>query len=251
MIPLPVWVAVGVAGLGSAVGVGLPEAGAVVAVALLDGVADAWEVDAWLVQLPVGAGLLCAAWPDVLVLALALELTEALAETVALGVALTFGLALAVPAVALPVGLPLGPALGVPVGLAVSLALPVELGGLCGGGVAFGLVDGLDDAVDRVGLAVLGFAEPEVLCWDGGEHDTADGGVIPGVPLPSTEALPEPPGPAGLADVLVEPPAMSLLTWKTVWRSGGTAASTTATANTEMAMASAGRSSASRQSAGR
>ena len=48
------------------------EAGAVVGCALLDAVADAVGVGAWLVQLADGVAPLSFAWPDVLALALAL-----------------------------------------------------------------------------------------------------------------------------------------------------------------------------------
>jgi hypothetical protein len=48
--------------------------------------------------------------------------------------------------------------------------------------------------------------------------------------------------------VLVDPPNASGMPWMNIWRSGGTAASTTATANTAMLTDSAGRSIRSRQS---
>jgi hypothetical protein len=189
------------------------------------------------------------AWCDAL--ARALAVADAFAETLRLGDALPLGLPLGLaPALPLSVGLALVLALPLSVGLAVSLVWP-PLDGLCGGGVGLGLVEGLVEAVDRVALAVADFAEPDACAWDGDKHGTTAGFVIPGVALPITEARPEVPGPGGLADVLGDPPAISLLTWTNVWRSGGTAASRTATMNTAMPMASAGRSIASRQSAGR
>ena len=236
-------------GLGSAVGDGPLEAGAVVALVLLDEVAGADVVAAWLVQPGDGLAPLSFGRPEVL--ALPLGLTDALAETLALGVALPLGLALALPllAVALPVGLPL--ALALPLGLVVSLDWDGP-DGLCGGGVGLGLVDGFADAVDRVGLAVPDFAEPDEGCWDGDRHGAAAGVVPPGTPPPSTPLVPETrlelPGAAGLDDELADPANTEGL--NTTERSGGTAASTTATTNTATPMASAGRSITSRQFAG-
>jgi hypothetical protein len=198
-------------------------------------------------QLADGLGLaLPFAVPDALALGLPLGLADTFAE------ALTVGLALA-----LALGLGLGLLVALPLGLGLALALPVwlavplpedETGGVCGAAVGLGLVDGLDDGL---GLAVLGFAELDGLS-DGDEHGAAAGLEGPGDALPSTplvpEASPEPPVPAVLDEVLGDPESPA---GRKAWRSGGTRARTTATANTATPMASAGRSIASRQPIGR
>ncbi len=236
--------------------VGLAEAGAVVVFVPCDEdeAAALAEGAGLVVQLAAGVGPLCFAVPDVLARVLELGLTDALAGMLSLGLALPFGLAMT-PPVAPLLGLAL--ALTLAVGLAVPLPWD-ELAGLCGCPVALGLGAGLDDAVDAVdavdgaGLAVLDFAEPDGCVWDGDRHGPATGLVFPGDALPSTplapKARPELPGPAVAAVVLGDPANMSVPACTNAWRSGGTAASTIATANTATAMDSAGRSIASRQS---
>jgi hypothetical protein len=183
--PLPVTDGAGVVGLGS--GVGVPEAGGVLARPLLDEVRDELDPVALLVQLADGLGLaLPFALPDGLALGvalgLALGLAGAVAETLGLGLALPFGLAL-------PVALSLWLALGLGLSVGLGVVLPEdETGGLCGGAVGLGLVGGLVDTVDCGALVMLGFAELDELCGDGDEHATAVGLVIPGVALPSTLA---------------------------------------------------------------
>jgi hypothetical protein len=233
----------GVEGLGSGVTDGLAEAGAVVAevVALFDGVAAAPAVVAWLEQLAAGAGVWSECRPDVL--ALELALADAVAEALSFALALAAGLALA-----LPVPLSLGLALALP----VALAVPLLRDGLADA-LVLGLADGLDDAADRVELEVAGFAEPDVCDADGDGHGAAAGELaVPGNALPSTvlppEAWPVPPARAELAVLLGEPANTSELILTNACPSGGTAASTTATANTAIPMASAGRSITSRQS---
>lgn len=238
----------GVEGLGSCVADGPLEPGELgegVLCALLLGVADATEVGAWPLQPAVGVGV--APWfrRDALALALVreLELADAFAEALAL--ALAVGLALGL--VALPFGL--APGLAVSLGLAVSPLLGDGLAVL-GDAVTLGLVGAPVDAVDRVGLDVLCFGDLDVCDGDGDVHGAADGLMIPGVALPRSplveEPWPVPPAPAGLGVLLDEPINTSVLKW----RSGGTAASTTARASTATPTASAGRSMASRQSTG-
>ncbi|MGH3256587.1 MAG: hypothetical protein ACRDOU_14540 [Streptosporangiaceae bacterium] len=241
----------GVEGLGSGETDGLPEPGEVVV--LFDGEADARPEGPDPLQLAagVGVGVCVAARRDVLARGLGLALADTVAEALSLALAVSPGLALSLP-VALPFGLAL--ALAVSPGLAVSLLWD----GLAvlGDAVTLGLVGALVDAVARAVLDVLGVAEPDACDWDGDVHGTADGlRVIPADALPSTPLgpvpRPVPPVPAGLADVLDDPlPVRSSLAWTSTCRSGGTAASTTATANTATPMASAGRSMASRQSRG-
>jgi hypothetical protein len=240
--------AAGVEGLGSGVTDGLAEGEALAVCALFDGVADALAAGVLLAQLAPGAGVPSWAWPDVL--ARELGLTDAFAEAVPVGLGLPVGLALALPVVALPFG------------LALALALPVGLGlapawdglAVLGDAVTLGLVGAIVVAADRVGPKVAGFAKPDARDWDGVRHGAAGAVVFPGDALPSTplapEARPVPPVPGTLAGLLEEPANTSVLTWTKAWRRGGTATSTTATANTATLMASAGRSIASRQSTG-
>jgi len=248
LTPVPLDVS-DVEGLGSGVTDGLAEPGEVVV--LLDGEADAPPVGAWPPQLAVGVGVgVCvAARRDVLARGLELARAVAVAEALSLALALPVGLALALPVAALPFGLAL--ALAVSVGLAVTLWDGLAV---LGDAVTLGLVGALVDAVDRVGLDVLGFEEADACDGDGDKHGTADGLVIPSDALPSTplveEPWPVPPARGELGVLLDEPANTSALTW-TKCRSGGTAASTTARANTATPMASAGRSMASRQSMGR
>ena len=246
MTPVPLDVS-DVEGLGSGVTDGLAEPGEVVV--LLDGEADAPPVGAWPPQLADGSGSGSASrrvgtcwrggwnWRS----------PTPLAEALSLGLALPVGLALAL--VALPFGLAL--ALSVPVGLAVTLWDGLAV---LGDAVTLGLVGALVAAVDRVGLDVPGFEEADACDGDGDKHGTADGLVIPSDALPSTplaeEPWPVPPAPGELGVLLEEPATRSALAW-TKCRSGGTAASTTARANTATPTASAGRSMASRQSMGR
>ena len=244
MTPLPLDVS-GVEGLGSGVTDGLAVPGEVVV--LLDGEADAPPVGAYPLQLASGVGVCVAARRDVLGLALA----DAFAE--ALSLALTLALAVAL-ALALPVALPFGLALA----LAVSVGLAVTLwDGLAvlGDAVTLGLVGALVNAVDRVGLDMACFGELDACDGDGDVHGTADGLVNPSDALPSTplveEPGPVPPATGELGVLLDEPANTSVLTWTNACRSGGTAASTTARANTATPMPSAGRSMASRQSMGR
>jgi len=256
LTPLPVDEA-GVEGLGSGVTDGLPEVGAVVVCALFDGVADAPPVGVWPAQLAAGVGLWLVARLDALAWVLELVLADAFVEALSLAVApalpLSVGVAVAV-AVALVDALPFGLALALAVSPGLAVSLLSDGLAVLGDAVTLGLVGAPVDAVDPVGLAVAGFGELDVCDGDGDTHGTADGEVIPGVALPSTplgpELWPVPPGAAELAVLLGEPANTSVLTWTNACRSGGTAASTTATANTATPMPSAGRSMASRQFAG-
>ena len=233
--------------------VGLAGLGEVVACALFDGDVDAPPIAASPPQLAagVGVGVCVAARRDVVAWGLALALVDAFAEALSLGLAVPVGLALALPVAALPFGLAL--ALTVSLGLAVALWDGLAV---LGDAVTLGLVGALVGAVDRVvGLDVLAFGEPDACDWVGDKHGTADGLVMPSDALPSTP-LPEEPWPVrptpGEVGVLLDEPAnTSVLTWTNACRSGGTAASTTARANTTTPMASAGRSMASRQSVDR
>jgi hypothetical protein len=210
LTPLPLDVA-GVEGLGSGSTDGPPEVGAVVVWALLDGVADA-PVGELPAQLAAGVGLSSAAWLEVLARGLELVLPDALAEALSLAVALSVGVAASL-VVALPFGLAL--ALAVSPGLAVSVPLSDGLAVL-GDAATLGLVGAPVVATDRVGLDVLGFGELDEFDADGDTHGTADDGMIPGVPLPSTplgpELWPVLPGPAELAVLLGEPANTSVLT---------------------------------------
>jgi hypothetical protein len=259
LTPLPPDVS-GTEGLGSGVTVGLAGLGDVVAWALFDGDVDAPPIAASPPQLAAGVGFgvgVCvAARRDVVAWGLALALLDAFAEALSLGLAVPVGLALALPVAALPFGLAL--ALTVSVGLAVALWDGLAV---LGDAVTLGLVGALVDAVDRVGLDLVAFGEPDAcdwvgwVGWVGDGHGTADGLVMPSDALPSTP-LPEEPWPVrptpGEVGVLLDEPAnTSVLTWTNACRSGGTAASTTARANTATPMASAGRSMASRQSVDR
>ena len=200
-------------------------------------------------QLASGVGVCVAVRRDVLARGLELPLADAVGEALSLALALAVALALALP-VALPFGLAL--ALAVSVGLAVTLWDGLAV---LGDAVTLGLVGAPVDAVDRAGLDVLGFGEPDACDGDGDVHGTADGLVIPSDALPSTplveEPWPVPPVPGELGVLLDEPANTSVLTWTNACRSGGTAASTTARTNTTTPMASAGRSMTSRQSMGR
>jgi hypothetical protein len=239
-------------GPGSGVTDGLAEPeGLAEFVVLLDGEAGELLAGDWLPQLAAGVGVRAAAWRDVLARGLGLALADALAEALAVGLAPPVGLAvaLALALAALPFGLAL--ALTVPSGLAVSLLWD----GLAvlGDEVTLGLVGALVDAAVRVVVDALGFGELLDACEaDGDRHGTADGLVIPGDALPSTPLVEEPwpvPPTAGELEVLLDEPAnTSVLTWTNACRSGGTAASTTARANTATPTASAGLSMASRQS---
>ena len=231
--------------------VGLAGLGEVVACALFDGDVDAPPIAASPPQLAAGVGVCVAPRRDVLAWGLALALVDAFAEALSLGLAVPVGLALALPVAALPFGLAL--ALTVSLGLAVALWDGLAV---LGDAVTLGLVGALVDAVDRVaGLDLLAFGEPDACDWVGDTHGTADGLVMPSDALPSTP-LPEEPWPVrptpGEVGVLLDEPAnTSVLTWTNACRSGGTAASTTARANTATPIASAGRSMASRQSVDR
>jgi len=253
MTPLPPVEAGGTEGLGSGVTDGLAEAGAVVAelVALFDGVAAAPAAGAWLEQLADGAGVCPESRPDVLARGLELALAGAFAEALPLALAPAPALPLAAGlALALPVALSFGLALALPDGLAV----PPLWDGLAvlADAVALGLAGGLDDAAERVGLEVAGFAAPAACDEDDDGHGAAAGLVFPGSALPSTRLPPEvwlvPPAPGELGALLGEPANTSELILTNACPSGGTAASTTATANTAIPMASAGRSITSRQS---
>ena len=169
-------------------------------------------------------------------------------------VGLVFGLgdlvALAVPVgVALTVGLGLEGGVVVPLGVIVGLGLSL---GLAGGVVVDGLGDGLlvvgvDDG-DVLGDA-LGFAG----CDD--THDVIGEGVEPGadVMLPGTTPGCEAPGPdpSGDGDGLLASLKADVATEISPARNGGTAASTTPSANTVTPMARAGRSMTSLQFMGR
>ncbi|HEY6297032.1 MAG TPA: hypothetical protein VIX15_15335 [Streptosporangiaceae bacterium] len=241
----------GTEGLGSGVTDGLLVPGEVVV--LLDGEADAPRAGAWLLPqlaagVGVGVGVCVAARRVVLACGLELALADACAEAVSLGLALSVGLALSLP-VALRFGLAL--ALAVSVGLGVALRDGLAVLGEAG---TLGLAGALVDEAARAELDSAGLAELDVCEADGDRHGTADGLVSPGVALPSTPLVEEPwpvppiPGELGALD---EPANTSVLTWTNACRSGGTAASTTARANTATPMASAGRSMASRQSMAR
>jgi hypothetical protein len=246
LTPLPLDVS-GVEGLGSGVTAGLAVPGEVVV--LLDGEADAPPVGACPPQLAAGVGVCVAVRRDVLARGLGLAVSDAFAEALSLALALSLAVALALP-VALPFGLAL--ALAVSVGLAVTLWDGLSV---LGDAVTLGLVGALVDAVDRVGLDVAWSGELDACDGDGDVHGTADGLVNPSDALPSTplveEPWPVPPAPGELGVLLDEPANTSVLTWTNACRSGGTAASTTARANTATPMPSAGRSMASRQSVGR
>jgi hypothetical protein len=232
---------------------GLPEVGAVVVCALFDGVADAPAVGVWPAQLAAGVGLWLVARLDALAWVLELVLADAFVEALSLAVALALPLSVGV-AVALVDALPFGLALALAVSPGLAVSLVSDGLAVLGDAVTLGLVGAPVDAVDPVGLDAAGLGELAVCDGDGDTHGTADGEVIPGVALPSTplgpELWPVPPGAAELAVLLGEPANTSVLTWTNACRSGGTAASTTATANTATPMPSAGRSMASRQFAG-
>jgi hypothetical protein len=167
------------------------------------------------------------------------------------------------------VGLSLGlPLVSVP---PLGLGLPVPVVGLVG--VTSGVGDGLDELGEAAGLDFagagvdeLGFAAADVDELDvAGAADVQDvaaaAGAVRGgaadvaakVPLPPAEEWPPAPPPdelgAGLA-VGLDPIRLENASC-VAWRSGGTAASRTPTANTQMPTARAGRSIASRQSLGR
>ena len=252
LTPLPSDVS-GVEGLGSGETDGLPEPGEVVV--LFDGEADALPVGAEPLQLAAGVGVCAAARLDVLARGLELALADVFAEALGLALALTLALPVGLTlALALPVALSFGLALALAVSLEVAVAFWDGLAVL-GDAATLGLVGALVDAVDRVELDAAGVAELDACDCDGDTHGTAAGLVFPGNALPSTPLgpvpWPVPAGPAELDALLGEPANTSVLTWTNACRSGGTEASTTATANTATPIASAGRSMASRQSTGR
>ena len=194
LTPLPPDVA-GVDGLGSAVTVGVVEAGGAVVVAvfaLFDELADAPAVDVWLAQLASGVGVSFSIGRDGPACGLVLACTDVLADALRLALALALALALPVgdaaglPVVALPFGLALA--------LSVGLPVPVLSDGLAvlGDALTPGLVGALVVAaaecvvVVTAGLAELGVCEGEA---DG--HVTVEGAGLPSDALPSTPLGPE------------------------------------------------------------
>ena len=174
------------------------------------------------------------------------------------GVAAAFAFVVAVEAgVALCVGL----CEDVTLALALELALAVELLLALALGLALPLVVDVTALVDPTVLGLLGgvvglafrAAAVGVLGVEDGHGGLAAGWVAPGEAPLNWVAPPctaPPPGLAELAAGICWPKPCS--TWRTSpWRSGGTAASTTPTANTAKPTAKAGRSIASRQSRGR
>ncbi|MGH3153036.1 MAG: hypothetical protein ACRDOB_20240 [Streptosporangiaceae bacterium] len=158
------------------------------------------------------------------------------------------------------VGLCVGVALGVPVSVGVTLDVTVGLElavGLAGGVVV--AVEGLGDGLLVVGVGdglTFGVALGEALGVGDGEHDVMGAGTIPAPPVLVRFPAPVPKGPVdGDAEadgdgVLVSSKAAEAAEI-TTWRSGGTEASTTPTANTVTPMARAGRSMSSFQFMGR
>jgi len=186
----------------------------------------------------VGGGL---AHPPVVPLGFGFALGELVAFALVVGVALT---------VALGVSVGVAP-LGVIVGLGLSV-------GLAGGVVV--AVDGLGDGLLVVGVGdglTFGVALGVALGVGDGEHDATGEGVespaevaVP-LRLPPTDP---PPGvcPEGcVPDEEVAPLKADTTIFPSPSRNGGTAASTTPTANTVMPMARAGRSMSSFQFLGR
>jgi hypothetical protein len=150
---------------------------------------------------------------------------------------------------------------GVGVGLLLTLALALVLGLLLLTlglllvlTVLVGLAEWLAGSLtllDRFAVLVSAPASDEFDgAADDGEHDAITAGVLPPADWLGVTARPPPcawppPVPDGLGVVLCELSPADSKIW---WRSGGTAASTTPTANTARPTASAGRSIASRQS---
>jgi hypothetical protein len=162
--------------------------------------------------------------------------------------------------VVVPVGVALTVAVAVPVGL--TLGVSVGLGpsvGLAGAVVV--AVDGLGDGLVVVGVGdglTFGVALGEVLGVAGGvdEHVGAGAGTIPAAPVlvRFPPAVPEGPADGGGVDPLdeeVAPLKADTTILPSPLRNGGTAASTTPTANTVTPMARAGRSMTSLQFLGR
>jgi hypothetical protein len=166
--------------------------------------------------------------------------------TVCSGAELCVGLGFGVVVVGFGVGVVLPPSLGLGEALELSLALELLLALV----VLGGLVALLAGLLDWLAVLVL------VAAFDGLDEAVGDdehGAKAVAEPLPSAGALgavalpSSPPGPA-LADGDAWLCELSPAVTRIWWRSGGTAASTTPTANTAMPTASAGRSIASRQS---
>lgn len=182
-----------------------------------------------------------------------------LAQPVEVPVGVAFGELLAVV-------LSVGVALAVPVGLLVGVPVPVGVlvGLLLSVGVTWGVLVALDGLAGGLLLAVLvgdgltlGEASGDALGAGDDEHDGAGAAVESAAdkPLPSGLALDDPfagaaPGFCGLDELLVPLKADTTMLPSPL-RSGGTAASTTPTANTVTPMASAGRSMTSFQFLGR
>jgi hypothetical protein len=203
-----------------------------------DALAVMFGLAAWLAAV---AGLLAQSVPVSSAAGFWLELAASVAVAVAVAVAAGLLLALA------PV-----------VPLAFAVGLPLPLTGMVGepDGVADGLVAGVaagDGVLAGFSELASGFAAAEA---EAGEHvangvgSSRPAGVVPtaAVPLPLPSGLPPP------ADADVGAPAAW---WPSrtldqealmAWRSGGTEASTTPTANTAQPSAMAGLSSSSRQS---
>jgi hypothetical protein len=181
---------------------------------------------------------------------LSLTLGDAGGLAVGLPPSVTLGLGLGLGPVP-PLGLPPAPTDGVPVALAVALAVPLALPLDDGGGA-------VEVWLALPGAVVLVCAW--VRCADGGTHGAGEvRPATPGLVLSPPAAVVgastgDRPSAAGalLEGVLMfnaEP--MASASWATVARAGGTAESTTPTANTAAPTAKAGRSIAWRQSRGR
>jgi hypothetical protein len=172
-------------------------------------------------------------------------------------VGLVFGLG-DLAAVAVPVGLALTVGLGLEVGVVVPLGVIVGLGlslGLAGGVV----VDGLGDGLLVVGVddgLTFGVALADVLGVGEGEHDVTGAGMTPAAPVLVRFPPADSEGPAdGVGvdpfDEEVASLKADVATEISPARNGGTAASTTPSANTVTPMARAGRSMTSLQFMGR
>jgi hypothetical protein len=179
------------------------------------------------------------------------------------------------PAVPLGFGFALGELVGVAVRveLALTVGLGLEVGdevpfrvsgvivglsvGLAGGVVVLGLADGLVVVGVGDGLTFgVALALGEVLGVGDGEHDVTGAGTMPAAPVlvRFPPAVPEGPAVGVGVDSLdeeVAPEKAAEAAETTTLRSGGTAASTTPTANTVTPMARAGRSMTSFQFLGR